>query len=137
MLKKNKFGKILCSVHKITANNICLEKNCQNIIKCALCYEENNSHKKFVSIYNILDANIEDEIYNENKIDDFLWEFKKFKKNIYKQINLIEKKIMKKICDKKLNKKIIQIKIDYKKKRVDFLKDILNKDKLKFAAESF
>ena len=142
-LLKNEKGSILCEKHIITASSICLEENCLNIINCINCnLIDKHCHLKNVNIYNILDENIDDQIFNEKKnlseekIKRIKLKIKKMKKQILDNFDFVEKQIVDKI-QKEKNDLVLEKKREFQKKRKEYLEDDLNMIKLKKLAEEF
>lgn len=97
-------GSILCPKHKIIATSLCLEENCKNQINCFNCniLDKHPHIDNNVPFPMILDANMDSQVFDETsiivkekKIDVIKENFAKFKEDISKEIDLLEKIVIK------------------------------------------
>ena len=144
-IKRDSRGNIICEKHNIKASSICVEENCQNTINCIICLtNDNHFHLKNINIYNLLDKDIENDIYNkeifynEEKIIEFIKEEIEFLRiEMLKDINLFEKKMINIIKNESLEHIIIKNKKLFQEKRKDFFENNQDLDLIKNMANQF
>lgn len=145
ILKRDGQNTILCPKHNIIANNICIKENCENIINCIECdLIENHDHKKInnISISNLLNINIENQIYDGKmvKIDNIQNLeniFKNIKKEIFEDFENLEKFVIDFFKENDTSFKILKKKKKFQNMRIDFFEDDKNLEKLKNLAVNF
>ena len=128
-IKRNLENKIICDKHNILASSVCIEKNCEKIINCIKCLTiDKHSHLKNVSIFNILEENIENQIHQEEFIFDTKNVLKQIKNEIEnlkcffeKEIKSFEENLVNRILNQSLENQIIKNKELFKKFKKNFL----------------
>ena len=132
-IKRDLENNIICEKHNIIASSVCIEKNCKKIINCIKCLSiDKHSHLKNISIFNILNKNIENQIHKKEIIFDqkdiiniLKNEMKNFKNLIDEQIKIYQEKLLNKIRNESVQQQIFKIKEEFMINREKFLN---NKD---------
>ena len=95
------FNQPLCPIHKIDAQNFCLEEDCPFALNCVLCVNDhsklNHSFEKNNHLSLTFNKNLADQLFNKSEFD----------KEVYK---------------KKINEMILPIRFEYSKKCSEFEK---------------